>query len=73
MIKRLIATLFFIKLLLLCSSTLFLANAQNFNRFSNKEGFNQNTIYAIAQDNYGFLWFGTPNGLIKYDDVASYA
>ena len=41
--------------------------SQNFERFSNKEGFNQNTINAIAQDKYGFLWFGTPNGLIKYD------
>jgi len=41
--------------------------AQNFERFSNKEGFNQNTINNITQDKYGFLWFGTPNGLIKYD------
>ncbi|WP_165876092.1 hybrid sensor histidine kinase/response regulator transcription factor [Mariniflexile fucanivorans] len=48
------------------SSSLFLS-AQNFERFSNKEGFNQNTINAISQDRYGYLWFGTPNGLIKYD------
>ena len=41
--------------------------AQNFERFSNKEGFNQNTISSIVQDRYGFLWFGTSNGLIKYD------
>lgn len=41
--------------------------APKFERFSNKEGFNQNSINAIAQDKYGFLWFGTPNGLIKYD------
>jgi signal transduction histidine kinase/DNA-binding response OmpR family regulator/ligand-binding sensor domain-containing protein len=41
--------------------------AQNFERFSNKEGFNQNTINAIEQDRYGYLWYGTPNGLIKYD------
>lgn len=38
-----------------------------FEHFSNKEGFNQNTINAIVEDKYGFLWFGTPNGLIKYD------
>jgi len=44
-----------------------LLNAQKFERFSNKEGFNQNTIKTISQDRYGFLWFGTPNGLIKYD------
>lgn len=41
--------------------------SQNFERFSNNEGFNQNTINTIVQDRYGFLWFGTPNGLIKYD------
>jgi signal transduction histidine kinase/ligand-binding sensor domain-containing protein/DNA-binding response OmpR family regulator len=41
--------------------------AQNFEHFTNKEGFNQNTVTTIAQDSYGFLWFGTPNGLIKFD------
>jgi len=41
--------------------------AQNFERISNKEGFNQNTVNAIEQDKYGFLWFATPNGLIRYD------
>lgn len=40
---------------------------QNIERFSNKEGFNQNTINTIQQDKYGFLWYGTPNGLIRYD------
>ncbi|MFW5804498.1 MAG: ligand-binding sensor domain-containing protein, partial [bacterium] len=45
-----------------------------FEHFSNKEGFNQNTITDIEQDKYGFLWFATPNGLIKYDgyDFISY-
>lgn len=42
-------------------------NAQNFERISNKEGFNQNTVNAIEQDKYGFLWYATPNGLIRYD------
>jgi signal transduction histidine kinase/ligand-binding sensor domain-containing protein/DNA-binding response OmpR family regulator len=42
-------------------------NAQRIEKFSNLEGFNQNTVSAIVQDNYGFLWIGTPNGLIKYD------
>lgn len=39
----------------------------NFVKYSNKEGFNQNTIFAIEQDKSGFLWIGTVNGLIKYD------
>ncbi|WP_405562466.1 two-component regulator propeller domain-containing protein [Polaribacter sp. Asnod6-C07] len=42
-------------------------NSQNFERISNNEGFNQNTVNAIAQDKYGFLWYATPNGLIRYD------
>lgn len=54
-------------LLLLSVSFLSLCHAQNFERFSNKEGFNQNTIHAIEQDRYGFLWYGTPNGLVSYD------
>ncbi|RTE55462.1 response regulator [Arenibacter aquaticus] len=41
--------------------------SQKFERFSNQQGFNQNTINSIAQDRYGFLWFGTPNGLIRHD------
>ncbi|MEG3656195.1 two-component regulator propeller domain-containing protein [Arenibacter palladensis] len=41
--------------------------SQKFERFSNQQGFNQNTINSIVQDRYGFLWFGTPNGLIRHD------
>lgn len=33
-------------------------SAQKITRFSNKEGFNQNTINTISKDKYGFLWFG---------------
>jgi len=66
-VTRLITLLLLIEIILLSVSNSSVANAQNFERFSNKEGFNQNTINTIAQDKYGFLWFGTPNGLIKYD------
>ncbi|MEP5341550.1 MAG: two-component regulator propeller domain-containing protein [Algibacter sp.] len=58
---------FFLILLQIVLNLCNFAQAQNFERFSNKEGFNQNTINAIEQDRYGFLWYGTPNGLIKYD------
>ena len=54
-------------ILLLVFFNVCLTFGQNFERISNKEGFNQNTINDIEQDEYGFLWFGTPNGLIKYD------
>ncbi|MBM1105015.1 response regulator [Aurantibacter crassamenti] len=41
--------------------------SQKFEKFSNEQGFNQNTVYSIEQDQYGYLWYGTPNGLIRYD------
>lgn len=56
-----------LSLLLLLFLNAFSVDAQNFERISNKEGFNQNTINYIEQDQYGFFWFGTPNGLIKFD------
>ncbi len=55
------------QIVLIIMTNSFPAYSQKFERFSNKEGFNQNTIHAIAQDRYGFLWYGTPNGLIRYD------
>ncbi len=32
-----------------------------------KKGLSQNTIYSIIQDRYGYMWFGTWDGLNKYD------
>ena len=38
-----------------------------FVNYSNKEGFDQNTVRAIEQDKLGIYWLGTANGLIKFD------
>lgn len=38
-----------------------------FENISNKEGLNQNSIFSIIQDETGFIWMGTSNGLIKHD------
>ena len=32
-----------------------------------EKGLPHNTINAITQDNHGFIWFGTRNGLCRYD------
>jgi signal transduction histidine kinase/ligand-binding sensor domain-containing protein len=39
----------------------------DFVRVSLEQGLSQNNVTAIAQDNYGFIWFGTLDGLNKYD------
>ena len=38
-----------------------------FEKISLEQGLSQSTIYTIYQDSTGFLWFGTEDGLNKYD------
>jgi diguanylate cyclase (GGDEF)-like protein len=38
-----------------------------FHRLTLEEGLSQSTIFAIVQDQRGFLWVGTQDGLNKYD------
>lgn len=39
----------------------------HFTHLSLKEGLSQTTINAIAQDSRGFMWFGTHDGINRYD------
>jgi len=43
------------------------ANNVRFNHFTTENGLSQNVINAIAQDEQGFLWFATQNGLNRFD------
>lgn len=38
-----------------------------FEQLTIADGLSQNYVTCISQDSQGFLWFGTPNGLNKYD------
>lgn len=38
-----------------------------FTRISIERGLSQSSIYAMAQDKQGFMWFGTQDGLNKFD------
>ncbi len=38
-----------------------------FEKLTNKDGLSQGTINTIFQDSKGFMWFGTNDGLNKYD------
>jgi len=42
-------------------------NNLQFEHVTGKSGLPQNSIYAICQDKQGFLWFGTADGLCRYD------
>jgi PAS domain S-box-containing protein len=39
----------------------------NFEHISIEHGLSQGTVSCIIQDNRGFMWFGTENGLNRYD------
>lgn len=38
-----------------------------FNNYDIRAGLSQNTVTCIAQDSNGFMWFGTHDGLDRYD------
>ena len=38
-----------------------------FDHFTTRDGLSQNRIYGIIQDSLGFIWFGTEDGLNRYD------
>lgn len=51
--------------------TAFISHSQQpfFETISHQEGLYQNTVYDITQDEIGYLWMGTPKGLIRYDGI----
>ena len=41
-----------------------------FKNLSVQNGLSQNTVNAILQDKQGFMWFGTKDGLNRYDGLS---
>src|SRR5690349_806176 len=46
-----------------------LSGPQNvkFTHINTRDGLSQSTVTCILKDRYGFMWFGTEDGLNKYD------
>lgn len=42
-------------------------NKMNFNHLTVENGLSQSSVLSIAQDSMGFMWFGTKDGLNKYN------
>lgn len=38
-------------------------------QLTSKQGLQNNNVYSILQDYYGFMWFGTENGLHRYNGL----
>lgn len=41
-----------------------------FSHITGENGLSQSNVKAIIQDSYGFMWFGTKNGLNRYDGTS---
>lgn len=49
------------------TSELLLPDAKQFDHLGSEDGLSQVSVSAILQDRQGFLWFGTSDGLNRYD------
>jgi ligand-binding sensor domain-containing protein/two-component sensor histidine kinase len=64
LLRFLITTIFFT---LLNLSITLSQESIKFNRLSINDGLSQSSVECIIQDSLGFLWFGTEDGLNRYD------
>jgi len=51
----------------LCSVNCISQQQSNFTHFTVDDGLSQSSVFSIAQDDLGFMWFATEDGLNKFD------
>ena len=71
-ISHFVSSFFFLNLvfiLFFCSTSVlsYESSRDSFAHFGLKQGLSQGTVNTILKDQQGFLWFGTQNGLNKFD------
>lgn len=54
-------------LVLMCASITLATNRFSFIKYQVENGLSHNTIWYILQDRQGFMWFGTSDGLNRFD------
>ncbi|MGF1637953.1 MAG: two-component regulator propeller domain-containing protein [Cyclobacteriaceae bacterium] len=66
-IRRIVSVLFFCSLANIQVSAF--ENELKFDHLSIESGLSQSSVFCIYQDNLGFIWIGTRDGLNKYDGI----
>lgn len=70
-IKKMVKAIFVSVLVFLSAASLCQKNDFRFKHLNVSNGLSNNNVESIIQDHEGFMWFGTSNGLNKYDGYNS--